>query len=162
MQLEKISYDGKIVNFLKGNSATPVIQCFVEGIPTGRGSKVINSIVSKKNNELLYKWKIKIADEVNAKVNAPVTLKAASVSLSLFFYPPFHGNRHFDAENFVKPIIDGLTKGLFSVNWKQKKNQAIKVRFNEDDSIFKWVYFEYHEIAKGLKEGVYITVWTPE
>ena len=160
MQLEKKSFEGKIISFLKGNSAIPAIQCFIEGISTKRGSKVINSIT--ENNELLYQWKIKIADEVNKGKNAFISLGDAAVSLSFFFYCPFHGNVRFDAENFVKPVIDGLAKGLFSANWKQEKVQAIKVRFNEDDSVFRWIYFEYHETVKEFKEGVYVTVWTSE
>ena len=61
-------------------------------------------------------------------------------------------------DNYVKLVIDGIAKGLFSKDWESEKKQE-KVRFNEDDSIFKKIYLESHEI-EGEKEGIYITAWS--
>ena len=142
--------------FLKGSTASPLLNCFIEGVEDTGGHKIINSIVTAKRKNLLYQWKIKIADEINGLKDISSAPKTAAISLSFFFYRPFHRNMDFDVENFIKPVIDGLTKGLFCTNWEQEKTQG-NIRFNEDDSIFRKVYFERFDVDEP-KEGVYITV----
>jgi hypothetical protein len=162
MQIEKKIYKEKEINFLKGKASSAIIECYIDGVLTKRGNEVINSVVSSKNADLLYSWKIKIADNINKLKISPISLEPASVSVSFFFYKPFHGNRDFDIENFIKPIIDGAAKGLFSKDWEAEKVKEEKVHFNEDDSIFKKIYLEYHDYIEESKEGIYITVWPLE
>jgi hypothetical protein len=162
MELAQAVYKEKNVSFLKSDLPSPIIQCFIEGVSTKRGMEIMNSVVSSKNADLLYAWKVKIADCINNIKTMPVSTKAAAISITFFFYRPLHGNKDLDIENFVKPVIDGIAKGLFSKNWPQEKQQEGKVHFNEDDSIFKKIYLEYHDHIEELKEGLYITVWPLE
>ena len=152
MELAQVVYKGKNVSFLKSDAPEPIIQCFIEGVSTKRGMEIMNSVVSSKNAELLYAWKVKIADCINSIKTMPVSAKAAAISITFFFCRPLHGNKDFDIENFVKPAIDGIAKGLFSKNWPQEKQQEGKVHFNEDDSIFKKIYLEYHDHRSHLMQ----------
>lgn len=158
MKLEKLSYENNSIFFLKSDNPNPLVQCMIEGIQTHRGHEIINSIVNRKYKKLLLDWKCKIADEVRKNIVNPFTPRQAAVSLSFFFSPSMRGKRKFDAENFIKPILDGVAKGLYSSDWDQERNN-LKVKFNEDDSVFRWVYIERHDIKKNDKESVYVTVW---
>ena len=161
MQLVSELYKGKEINFLKNDLPDPIIQCFIDGVHTERGNEVINSF--HENVELCRKWKFQIADQINNNIKGPLKpLKLAAVSVSFFFYPPFHGNKDLDIDNFIKLVIDGLAKGLFSQNWEEEKALESKIKFNENDSIFKNIYLEYQEYVEELKEGIYITVWALE
>ncbi len=158
MNLEKILHENTEVYFLKGACPRPLIQCVIEGIPTSRGHEIINSIVDFKDKQLLFDWKRKVADEIKEKISKPTTPKQAAVSLSFFFCSSLRGNRKLDAENFIKPILDGIAKGLYAKDWGQDCNGST-VKFNEDDSVFRWAYFERHDIKDSRKESVHVTVW---
>lgn len=150
MKLAKIKYKDTEICFLKAGSAKPLVKCFIKGT-------IINSVTQKK--ELLYAWKCKIATEVREQiVNCIEKPKKAAISLSFFFCKSCHGNRNdLDSENFVKPVIDAVTKGLFAKEWKNVCKQD-KMAFNEDDSVFWNIYFERHDVPDKDQEGVYVTV----
>jgi len=156
IQLAKTPDKRKEINFLKVDSPGPVIQDFIKGIPTERGNEVINSVVSPNKKQLIRAWKYKIANNIYKK-KKPLLDKLAVLSITFFFCKKIRGNRKFDLDNYVKPVIDGIAKGLFSKDWKREKKQE-KVRFGEDDSIFKKIYLESHEI-EGKNEKIHITVW---
>ncbi len=158
MELGKAVLENTGVLFLKG-IGEPLVQCFIEGMPTQNGYEVINSVVQPKKIKLLYDWKCKIAEEINKRISYQKVPQRLLISLSFFFCAPLHGNKNaFDAENFVKPVIDGIAKGLYSKEWS-KEREGNKIRFNEDDSVFRSVYFERHDVADSLKEKVHITIW---
>lgn len=154
MRLDKKIYQGRKINFLRSSAEKPLIQCFIEGLKRDHKHVVINSITEDK--EAHYKWKLKIAQEIMSISRPSIQAQNATISLSFLFNPEFHGNRHFDVDNFIKPVIDGVAKGLFGnlIN----RNSKGKTRFNEDDSVFRWIYLERHD-TNSNHEGVYITVW---
>lgn len=157
MELQRAEHNNTEIHFLKGAAEEPLIHCMIEGVPTERGKEVINSIVASAKKEQLNRWKHSVADEINKKISGPVSVKHAAVSLSFFFSVPLRGKRIFDAENFIKPVLDGIAKGLFAKDWNKECGQ-VKIRFNEDDSVFRQVYFERHDV-KDSHEGVFVTVW---
>lgn len=157
MELQKAEYNNTGICFLKGDAEKPLVHCMIEGVATERGKEVINSIVASAKKEQLNRWKHSVADEINKKILGPVRIKHAAVSLSFFFSVPLRGKRSFDAENFIKPVLDGIAKGLFAKDWNKECGQA-KIKFNEDDSVFRQVYFERHDV-KDSHEGVFVTVW---
>lgn len=152
MRLDENIYREKRISFLRGSTAEPVIQCFIDGVNSGKNRIVVNSVTERKED--LYNWKCKIAREIHTICNPPVRISTAAISLSFLFNPAFHGNRDFDVENFIKPVIDGIAKGMFG---KVNGGEA-KIHFNEDDSVFRWIYLERHDISNDC-EGVFITVW---
>ena len=156
MQLDTKYHRGKVICFLKGNSKNSKIQDKIKGVKDNGYMKIINSVVSSNKRQLLYNWKYEIAVKMYKHNKHPLGEKAA-LSITFFFSKELRGNRKFDLDNYVKPVIDGIAKGLFSKDWKPEEKQK-KVRFNEDDSIFKKIYLESHEI-KGKKEEVHITIW---
>lgn len=158
MELQKSKYNDIEICFLKGSAEKPLIHCVIEGVSTKRGSEIVNSVVISARKKLLDDWKRLVADEINKKVSGPISVKHAAVSLSFFFSAPLRGKSSFDAENFIKPILDGIAKGLFAKDWPCERNQD-RIRFNEDDSIFRHVYFERHDIKDSRKESVFVTVW---
>lgn len=158
MELQRAEHNNTEIHFLKGAAEKPLVHCMIEGVPTKGGNKeVVNSIVASAKKEQLNRWKHSVADEINKKTSGPVRIKRAAVSLSFFFSVPLRGRRSFDAENFIKPVLDGIAKGLFAKDWHKECGQA-KTRFNEDDSVFRQVYFERHDV-KDSHEGVFVTVW---
>ena len=156
------------INFLQGNLEIKPLECFIEGVKSNNGKEIMNSVVTKEKKNLLYKWKLKIADEISEKYKkykSKISLSESeriAVSISFFFYKETRGRRSYDIDNFVKPVIDGIAKGLFSKDWEKEKNLKNnlkkKVRFNENDSIFKNLYFEAQNSIEERQEGVYITV----
>jgi hypothetical protein len=159
VELQRAEHNNTEIHFLKGVAGEPLIHCMIEGVTTERGREVINSIVASAKKELLNKWKHSVANEINKEIPGSVSVKhaAVSVSLSFFFSVPLRGKRSFDVENFIKPVLDGIAKGLFARDWDKERGQA-KIKFNEDDSVFRQVYFERHDI-KDSCEGVFVTVW---
>jgi hypothetical protein len=157
MELGKAAIDNTTVHFLKGDGE-PLVQCIIEGLPTSRGFEVVNSVPGKNKNECLYNWKCKIADEINKNLLKPKEPTKSAISLSFFFSSQLHGYRtDFDVENFVKPVIDGIAKGLYSKSWTEEIS-AENIRFNENDSLLYPIFIERHEIA-GLKDKIFVTVW---
>lgn len=156
MKLEQIKHNNTEICFLKGSADKPLVSCIIKGVETNGNNKIINSVPNGKIT-LLNKWKCKIADEINNKITKSINPRKTAVSLSLFFSMGLHGNKKFDTENFIKPVLDGIAKGLFAKDWSNERKQE-KIKFNEDDSLFHSVYFERHDITD-FKESIHVTVW---
>ena len=62
-----------------------------------------------------------------------------AISVSMKFHLKTHGNLKLDAENYLKPILDGVAAGLFVPD---NTNPSEISHFNYDDSNFDKVYFE--------------------
>jgi hypothetical protein len=111
-----------------------------------------------KNKTMLLYLEMSIADEINKNLLKPKEPTKSAISLSFFFSSQLHGYRtDFDVENFVKPVIDGIAKGLYSKSWTEEIS-AENIRFNENDSLLYPIFIERHEIA-GLKDKIFVTVW---
>lgn len=145
--------------FLQGDGESPLLQIYIQEAQGPHGAEIVNSITtSAAKTQLLHAWKQKIAREVRTAVGKRVAPRTAAVSVSFVFCPATHWNQALDAENFVKPVIGGMTLGLFHPDLEGAL-AAPRTRFDEDDSIFRWVYFERHDTADPEEEGVLVTVW---
>ena len=110
-----------------------------------------NSITtSDQGRRRTIEWKRKIVATTKSLRSAtqwdPRTNYSVSVGFS--FYPPAHGNRQLDAENFIKPALDALAAGLFCSN---EQEPDLIVRFDFDDSNFSYLFV--HKLADARHEG---------
>lgn len=145
--------------FLQGDGESPLLQVYIQGVQGPHGPEVGNSITtSAVKTQLQHARERKIAREVRTAVGRRVVPRAGAVSVSFVFCPATHWNRALDAENFLKPVIDEMTLGLFHPDLEGAL-AAPRTRFDEDDSVFRWVCFERHDTADPEEEGVLITVW---
>lgn len=130
--------------------SNPIIQKIING-------KIINSVVDSNKKQELLMWKQKIAksvyDERNGQIHSPNN--HYTVSLSLRFCPSLHGNAKLDVENYIKPILDGISAGLFC-EIEQDPTQI--TRFNYDDSNFDRLYVEKLDDCNPIEEGIMISI----
>jgi Holliday junction resolvase RusA-like endonuclease len=152
MNLEFVSeiFDGLKTNYLQFQNGSIIVKTFVSG-------KIINSVPSNSDKELYVPWKRKVAKSIYDNMirgkNDPDYFYA--VSLSMRFYPKDTKGHKLDVENYAKPIIDGIAKGLFSNDPNFENVQ----KFNEDDSNFRYLYIERIQDATNESErGVKIVV----
>jgi hypothetical protein len=153
MNLEFVSeiFDGLKTNYLQFQNGSIIVKTFVSG-------KIINSVPSSNSDkELSVPWKRKVAKSIYDSMirgkNDPDDFYA--VSLSMRFYPKDTKGQKLDVENYAKPIIDGIAKGLFSNDPNFENVQ----KFNEDDSNFRYLYIERIQDATNESErGVKIVV----
>lgn len=130
---------------------------YIEGVLNQRGyPEVVNSVVDKEKTELLRAWKLKIAETVRAERSQPAHPASSVISIAFLMCPSNHGNRAFDIENFVKPVVDGTAMGLWGDIERVRADP--NARFDADDSIFRSIYLEDHRVPNPTKEGVFISV----
>ena len=85
-------------------------------------------------------WKQKIVQAIMDKRNGVQNNENHyAISVSMKFHLKTHGNLKLDAENYLKPILDGVAAGLFVPD---NTNPSEISHFNYDDSNFDKVYFE--------------------
>ena len=120
---------------------------------------IINSIVDgQRGRDRQHNWKLQITSEVKAtRGNQPWNPRDTfAITLGMSFHPGNHGNRSLDTENFIKPVLDGLTAGLFCEN--DMDPLGIK-RFDYDDSNFNTLLIHRLDDAPTNDlEGVAISV----
>lgn len=150
LELRQESIDGLETHFLQFQHGSIIVKTFVSG-------KIINSVPSDNDKKLSIPWKQKVAKAVHdSKIqekNNPDDFYA--ISLSMRFYPKDNRGHKLDVENYVKPIIDGIAKGLFS----KDSDFANIQKFNEDDSNFHHLYIErIQDAEKESERGVRIVV----
>jgi len=78
------------------------------------------------------------------------------VSIAFLMCPANHGGTHYDVENFVKPVADGVAMGLWG-DLEAVRADA-KVRFDAEDSVFQSLYVEHRPVESPDAEGVYVLV----
>ena len=90
--------------------------------------EIINSIVDDARRADQQAWKAQVASAVESERGNAVwnDSDAYAITLGLRFYPK---SQDFDVDNYVKPILDALTKGL-GLPWKGKRE------WDYDDSNF--------------------------
>ena len=109
-----------------------------EPIMTLIRGRIVNSV--DENKERSKAWKEKITREIIKKRDGVQNNeKQHAISVSMKFHLKTHGNLKLDAENYLKPILDGVAAGLFVPD---NTNPSEILHFNYDDSNFDKVYFE--------------------
>ena len=126
------------------------------GLELRLSGEIINSITERKDAQLA--WKRMIAAEVKgARGGGPWDVRQRyAISLAMRFCPATHRNQRLDAENFAKPVLDGLAAGLFC---PPDQNPRAIGRFNYDDSGFATLFI--HRLPDAPRpddEGVAIRV----
>ena len=95
-------------------------------------------------------WKVAVATEVkNARDGAPWDRNAIlAVSIGFRFHPPTHNcvpfadyhsssaRRRCDVDNYLKPVLDAVARGLF---WLQEQDPAEAGIWDHDDWAFRYV-----------------------
>jgi hypothetical protein len=132
------------------------VDCFVEGILNSSGyPEVVNSIVESKKKDLLRGWKGQVCSGVRASRHMSAKCVPSLISVAFFLAPGNHGNRSCDIENFVKPVVDGATMGLWGESNPQDNSPC---RYDADDSVFAAMYLQHCPIVDRRAEGVFVTV----
>lgn len=133
MQLifHETNIDGANIQFLEFLNGKLIIQTSISGT-------IINSIVDSPSKDKLLTWKQKIADYIHSKRQFKQdSTKRYAISIGMRFYPKAHGSGLLDIENYIKPILDGVAKGLFC------ESEVLGIgKFNYDDSNFDHLYIE--------------------
>jgi hypothetical protein len=148
LELHEAKVDGSSIHFLEFSKGKLVIQTSIAGT-------IINSIVDTPAKDKLLSWKKQITNHIySERQSKEDSRKHYAISVGMRFYPQKHGNSCLDIENYIKPILDGIAKGLFC------ESEALKIdKFNFDDSNFIHLYIERLPDSKTQnEEGIVITV----
>ncbi len=96
---------------------------------------IVNSITENKDG--LRNWKVHVASNVKDTRGGnpwnPKNQFAITIGFSFNINSGWHGYRPLDVENFLKPVVDALTAGLFCA--PQANPQNIE-KWDYDDSNF--------------------------
>jgi len=148
LELHEATVNGFNVNFLEFSDGIRVMQISIAGT-------IINSIVDTPAKDKLLSWKKQIANHIYSKRQCKQNSKKHyAISIGMRFYPQKHGYGDLDIENYIKPILDGVAKGIFC------DSEALRIdKFNFDDSNFVHLYIERLPDAKiENEEGIVITI----
>ena len=122
--------DGDKIYYLSFDGDKPIMT-LVRG-------RIENSVT--ENKERSKAWKQKITQQIMKKRDGVQNNENHyAISVSMKFHLKTHGNLKLDAENYLKPILDGVAAGLFVPD---NTNPSEISHFNYDDSNFDKVYFE--------------------
>lgn len=113
---------------------------------------------NEERQERLDDWKVKVASEVRSHrgIRRWVPTRSFAITLGLSFYPPNHGNRRTEVDNFVKPVIDAVAAGLFCD--ARTKLDQIQL-WDYDDSNFNTLLFHrLADVKQDKHEGVAVFV----
>lgn len=135
-----------------------LVECRVRGIETKQGRReVINSVVGGNKAKALRDWKLEVSETIRKFRRYETEPMPAVRSVAFLMHPVNHGNREYDIENFVKPVIDGIAMGLWDDLDRVRDEPS--ARFDEDDTVFRSLYFEDCPVESPDAEGVYIAVF---
>jgi len=130
LNLKNGDLDGNKILYLNFDEDKPIM-VLVRG-------RIANSVDTDKERQKA--WKQKIVQEIMKKRDGVQNNEMHyAISVSMKFHLKTHGNLKLDAENFLKPILDGVAAGLFA---SEDTNPLEIPRFGYDDSNFDKVYFE--------------------
>jgi len=157
LKLTRRELDG-IAFHLVETGVDALVECRVQGIETKHGRReVINSVVGSNKAKALRDWKLEVAETIRKSRRFETGPIPAVLSIAFLMCSENHGNREYDIENFVKPVIDGIAMGLWG-DLDAVRNDS-SVRFDADDSVFRSLYFEDCPVESPNAEGVYIAVF---
>ena len=155
LKLTRRELDG-IAFHLVETGVDALVECRVQGIETKQGRReVVNSVPNGKKL-LLRAWKLEVAETIRKCRRFETGPIPAVLSVAFLMHPVNHGNREYDIENFVKPVIDGIAMGLWG-DLDAVRNDS-SARFDADDSVFSSVYLENCPVENPAAEGVCIVV----
>ena len=121
--------------------------------------EIANSIpTSETGKRRLGIWRIKIASEIKrARGDGPWNSgNDYAVALAFNFHPDTYRRQKLDVENYVKPVVDALTAGLFCPQETEPKDIQ---KWDYDDSNFKTLLIHrLPDATNREKEGVAIFV----
>ena len=121
--------------------------------------EIANSIpTSETGKRRLVIWRIKIASEIK-RARGDRTWNSGNdyaLTLAFNFHPDTYRRQKLDVENYVKPVVDALTAGLFCLQETEPKDIQ---KWDYDDSNFKTLLIHrLPDAGSRDKEGVAICV----
>lgn len=124
---------------------------------------IVNSVPGPRTgNQRLAEWKIAIAVATKT-ARGPSRWDPRwmyTITVGFAFHAPTHGNKPSDVENFVKPCMDALAAGLFSLD--EIDARTIK-QFNYDDSNFVRLFIQrLPDVPSKEEEGIALYVSATE